>query len=151
MSVLLWRCSPVKWCIARTVLVSKGGDRDTVNNYRPISLPNSCSKLMEHNISKYLQDFFNSDNVLPPFQHGFCMGLSITTELVSIVHSIFSVLDKSCEADAVFWDLSKTFDGVSHSRLLYKRNRLNFPHLLKKWIASYLERRRHFFDLVGQV
>lgn len=142
---------PSKWRIARIVPIFKAGDRAVHTNYRPISLLNTCCKLLEHIISNYLTEFLNYHNILTPFQHGFRKGLSTTTQLVSIVHTFSSVIDKSGQVDAIFLDLSKAFDRVSHSGLLYKLNQLNVPCTLIKWIASYLEVRKQFVDIGGQV
>lgn len=59
------------------------------------------------------------------------------------------MIDNSGQTDVIFLDLSKAFDKISHSGLIFKLNKLGFPCTLVKWIISYLELRKQFVDLNG--
>ena len=52
------------------------------NNYRPISLLSVVSKIMEHIIDKQLTPFRLRNNIIPPNQHGFPPGRSISANLL---------------------------------------------------------------------
>jgi len=62
---------PEKLKIAKIILVFKKGDPQLSSNYRPISLLNVLSKLLENIMYKRLYSFLNSDNKLYQYQFGF--------------------------------------------------------------------------------
>ena len=62
---------PSEMKIAKIVPVFKDGDRHNYNNYRPISLLSSFSKLVEKIVSRQLISFLNAHNILYQHQYGF--------------------------------------------------------------------------------
>lgn len=86
---------------------------------------------------KHLQDndFFTAT------QHGFRSGLSCTTQLTEFIHDITLGINNSTQIDAVFLDLKKAFDVVSHNLLLFKLSSLGIPERLLGWIKDYLHMR----------
>lgn len=138
---------PADWRIARVAPVHKAGDRLLPKNYRPVSVTSSCGKLLEHIVVSFIQEFFIKNNILSPHQHDFRKGLSTTTQLISTVHEISSVLDQSGQIDILFLDLSKAFDRVPHGKLLYKLECIGLPLYIIQWIASYLADRKQFVEI----
>lgn len=105
---------PADWRIAHVAPVHKTGDRLLPKNYRPVSVTSSCCKLLEHVVVTFLQDFVTKNDILSLHQHAFRRGLSTTTQLISTVNEISSVLDQSGQIDILFLDLSNAFDRVPH-------------------------------------
>lgn len=56
--------------------VPKGGERDNVNNYRPISVLPVISKVIEKLLSTRLTNYFNKFKILSDKQFGFRQGKS---------------------------------------------------------------------------
>ena len=56
---------------AQVIPLFKGGDRENVNSYRPISLLPVLGKLLEKLISKHLISFLDKYELLYPRQFGF--------------------------------------------------------------------------------
>lgn len=79
---------PEDWKFWNVVPVHKYGSKDSVENYRPISLTSQCSKLMEHMISTNLNNHIESNNIYTGFQHGFRAGYSCNTQMVEFYHGI---------------------------------------------------------------
>ena len=50
--------------------------------------------------------------------------------------------DNSTETDIIYLDFSKTFDTVSHKRLIYKLRQYGIKGKVLLWIQSFLEGRR---------
>lgn len=53
---------PEVWKISHVLPVYKGGKRNNVENYRPISLPCVCSKILEHIVYSSLAKHININN-----------------------------------------------------------------------------------------
>ena len=62
---------PSDWKKARVIPIFKGGDKDLVENYRPVSLTSVVCKLLEKNIANYLWDLWERENWLYNCQHGY--------------------------------------------------------------------------------
>ena len=62
---------PNKLKLAKVIPVYKKGSADQLNNYRPISLLPSLSKIFERLNYKRMLSFFNCNYVLVPTQYGF--------------------------------------------------------------------------------
>lgn len=73
--------------------------------------------------------------------------MSTVTQLVSTVHEILGVLDKSGQVDILFLDFSKAFDKVPHGKLLYKLKCLGLPSFIVRWISAYLSNRSQFVEI----
>lgn len=138
---------PSDWKIARVVPIYKKGCRFSIENYRPISLLSTCSKIMEHIIANHINDFLQRNSVLTGHQHGFRKGYSTSTQLVSVIHSFASVLDCNGQIDAIFLDFSKAFDKVPHHSLIIKLRNIGLSNVIVSWIADYLCNRKQFVSL----
>lgn len=137
---LLSGCVPLCWKRANIVPIHKKGDKHNVSNYRPISLLNSVSKVMERCIVNYLYPFLR--NVIHPYQHGFMRGRSCSSQLLKVYHNIGKILDRGGQVDIVYLDFSKAFDSISHNLILYKLKYLfGFSEQLLSWMHSYLSQR----------
>lgn len=153
--VIIFRASlssssvPIDWKIARIVPILKSGDKLLITNYRPISITCSCCKLLEHVIANYITNFLNENNILTPFQHGFRKGLSTVTQLVTVIHTFASILDKSGQIDVIFLDFRKAFDLVPHNKLIFKLKNIGLPEFIVNWVSAYLSNRTQFVDING--
>lgn len=59
---------------AQIIPIFKSGDRGCVNNYRPISIVPTMSKILERLINKRLVKFLEDNNILSCSQFGFRTG-----------------------------------------------------------------------------
>ena len=62
---------PYDWRVANVAPIYKKGERSAPQNYRPISLTSTVSKVLEHIISSHLMKHLESNNLLHESQHGF--------------------------------------------------------------------------------
>ena len=58
---------PQKWKIARVTPIFKGGDRDQITNYRPISVLPLVSKVLEMAVNNQLRNFLGKNNFFAKF------------------------------------------------------------------------------------
>ena len=111
---------PSEWKKANVVPVHKKGNKQTLENYRPVSLLPICGKIFERLIYNSLFKFFIANELISSNQSGFKPGDSCINQLLSITHEIYKSFDDRYEVRGVFLDISKAFDKVWHNGLIYK-------------------------------
>ena len=109
---------PYDWRIANVTPVYNKAERCVPQNYQPISLTSTCSKVLEHIISSHLKKHLEN-NLLYEFQHGFQHNRSCETQLVSFINDLAKSYDNGKQTDVIFMDITKAFDTVPHKRLRF--------------------------------
>ncbi|XP_046707928.1 uncharacterized protein LOC124387560 [Silurus meridionalis] len=133
---------PSVWKSAAVVPILKNGDPLSVDNYRPISIISTVSKVAEKLISQQIITHLNTTKFsLHPMQFGFRTQHSTETANCFFIENIKHLLDKGGVVGAVFLDLKKAFDTINHKILLTKLGKFNFSSDAIKWIESYLSNR----------
>ena len=84
---------PDTWKKSNIVPVHKKGDKQIVNNYRPVSLLPICSKILEKIIFDSIMKFLNESKLLSDAQSGFRPSDLCEYQLLSIVHGIYKSFD----------------------------------------------------------
>ena len=138
---------PDSFKVAKIIPLHKGGKSNVVNNYRPISILSTLSKLFEKVINKRLVDFFEKYNVINDFQFGFREGYSTTLALTEICDHFRNNLDNREITCGVFVDLAKAFDTVNHSILLTKLEHYGVRGNALSLLTSYLKNRTQFTQI----
>ena len=80
---------PSYWKRGNIVPVHKKGNKDLINNYRPVSLLPIFSKIYEKCIYDTLYNYFEGNDLFSKSQSGFHKGDSCISLLLSITHEIF--------------------------------------------------------------
>ena len=130
----------------------KKGDKQVVNNCRPISLLPICSKILEKIVLDSMMRFLNENKFLSNAQSGFRPPDSCECQVLLIVHDIYKSFDCNppWEVREIFLDISKAFDRVCHDRLLYKIKSFGVFHTPLKLIEHFLSNRYRNLVLKGQ-
>ena len=94
------------------IYVHKKGDKQIIDNYRPVSPLPICGKIFEKLLSNSIFKVLDN-NLLSSNQSGFRPLDSCEYQLLSIVHDIYAFdCCPSFEVRRIFLDISKAFDGV---------------------------------------
>lgn len=125
----------------------KKGDPSKMENYRPISLLQSFSKIFEIVMSSRLLEFMKHCKILNPNQHGYLRGKSTITAIYRFTQSIMEQLENRKLALGMFVDLSKAYDSLDVNILLQKLLRYGIRGPAYKWLGSYLSCRRQFVTI----
>lgn len=131
---------PRDWKDATISPLFKRGQRSLPNNYRPISLLSTTSKVLERLVAAPLYEHVNSQ--LPQNQSGFRRGDGTAMQLARIVHEIAQAIDRGDLVITCLYDLSKAFDKVWHAGLLAKLEHLGIRGSALSWLSNYLQGRR---------
>ena len=131
---------PQDWKNASVVPIHKKGDKDDVQNYRPVSLTSLVMKIFE----KCLRDklFKICQDKITSKQHGFLPNKSCDTQMIPFITSLSLTLGSKGQADVIYFDFSKAFDSVNHDIILYKlRDQFGVNGKMLHFIKNYLRNR----------
>ena len=143
---------PSMWKRANIISVHKNGNRQSKNNYLPISLLPIFGKLFEKLLFDSMHNHLCTNGLISAQQSGFLPGDSTINQLLSITHKIFTGFEESPsrETRAVFLDFYKAFDRVWHEGLVYKLERNGISGKLLKLMKNYLSDRKQRVLLNGK-
>ena len=137
------------WKHANVQPVHKKNCRQDKSNYRPISLLCICSKIYEKIVFDAMYKFFLENNLLSPNQSGFRPGDSTINQLLAITTEIYNSFENRQETRAAFLDISKAFDKVWHSGLIFKLKQNGICGNLLNMLENYLSDRKQRVILNG--
>ena len=106
--------------LSRVKPLFKNGNKTQFNNYRPISLLPSLSKIFEYVIFDQLLHYYIGNNLLSMEEYGFRPGHSTDLAVARLVDHLISQVDNYCTPTNVYIDLSNAFDTLNHNILLSK-------------------------------
>jgi len=140
---------PSKLKLCRVIPIFKAGDSLECDNYRPISLLSSISKILEKIVAQKLVSHLTSNDLLYCHQYGFLSGRSTEHNLMQILNFITNALNDGNFCIAVFLDLRKAFDVCNHEILLKKLEKMGIRGTAYNWFKNYLAGRSQFVDING--
>ena len=127
--------------LAKVTPIFKKGDKSKPENYRPISILPTLSKIYERHIASQIHEFFLSKNLFYKEQSGFRKFHSCQTALTKLTDDWLKEMDDGNITGVTLLDFRKAFDLVNHNILLEKLQLYNFDHQSVNWVRSYLQNR----------
>ena len=104
-----------------------------MDNYRPISLLNTFSKIMEKIVASRLTFFLEGNNILSKWQFGFRAGHSTSHPMVHFLNKITDALNKKKHAVAII--------------IFSKLSKYGILGIELEWFKSYLKNRKQFVSI----
>jgi len=129
----------MKMAIVKPLYKSK--NRTEINNYRPVSLLPTISKLLEKIVHIRIMKFLKRNEVLYEGQYGFRKGRSTHDAILDFTGNVLDRLDRGDYTIGLFLDMSKAFDTLKHDTLLRKFEFYGIRGVALNWIKSYLQLR----------
>ena len=111
---------PCAWKTGKVVPLFKSGERCNPNNYRPITVLPTVSKILKRAVHSQVYQYLLQHKILTPRQFGFRPQLSTEIAVTNFTDFLLGNMDKGRVTGAVFLDLSKAFDTIDHSSLPLK-------------------------------
>ena len=128
--------------LAEVVPLHKGKARCEVENYRPISLLLTISKLLEKLMYSRVYDFLISSNQLYESQYGFRKNHACEHAIGEFISEVVKNIQLGKITAGIFLDLSKAFDTLEHSVVYQKLERYGIRGNALDWFKSYLSNRK---------
>ena len=133
---------PDEWKLANIIPLHKGGNRNNVGNFRPVSLLPLPSKIIEKILHAKISGYLETNNILDVKQGGFRKKQSTINTIAKLTDDIFNGINNRELTLSCFIDMAKAFDTVNHKILLRKLAKLGIGNLLLKLIENYLADRK---------
>ena len=130
--------------------IYKKDDEQLLENYRPVSTLPVFGKILEKLIFNRLYSFLITKGIMHENQFGFRKGHSTNHALNYSVNHIETLLKDNKHVLAIFIDLSKAFDTISHDKLITKLNNYGIRGNALKLIESYLADRKQYVNVLGE-
>jgi hypothetical protein len=141
---------PLDWKTAVICPIFKKGNKELVENYRPICLTSIICKIMERILKDLVCQHLHTSRILSGTQHGFVSRRSCLTNLLIAEEKITKYLEEGVTVDVVFLDFAKAFDSVNHRMLLKKLASYGIHPLIVSWIRGFLNERTFRVQVAGQ-
>ena len=142
---------PNKLKESRTVPIFKAGNPELCDNYRPIALLSTLSKILEKMVSVQLVNHLDRNKILYEHQYGFQRNKSTEHNLIHAVNFIGKALNEEKYCVGVFFDLKKAFDVCNHDILLMKLSKMGIRGSALNWFKNYLSERKQKVDINGNL
>ena len=133
--------------IAKVKPLFKRGDTCQLNNYRPISLLPTISKIFERIIYSQLYAYFSQNNLLSEEQYGFRAQHSTELASVKLVDNIIKEMDDAQSVKTpvtIYCNLSKAFDCLNFDIFFSKMEYYGVSGTPLALVKSYLTNRYQY-------
>jgi hypothetical protein len=122
--------------------IYKKGEKQDLNNYRPIALLSIIDKIIEKFFVNKMRNFLEKNNILTTKQFGYTKNKSTTELLIEVNELIATGLHEGKYVGAVLIDLQKAFDTFDQNILLQKCYKLGIRGKMYNIVRSYLRNRK---------
>jgi hypothetical protein len=131
---------PDSWKIAKIkVLRKKDKELDKLESYRPISLLNTISRLLEKVINKRLMEWAESNHIIHINQSGFRKNHSTQDNIFKLIESAKNGIQLNKKCGVVLFDIEKQFDKSPHKGILMRLEQYGCPSMLGNWLCSFFQ------------
>ena len=147
LAVIFTRCIQVGYFpnilkIAKIKPLFKICDTQNPKNYHPISLLPSLTKIVEKNLVKRLESFWEKCDELNSKQYGFRKGKSTLNALIDLTVATRAKFIRREKTTCAILDLSKVFDTVNHGILLKKLEAYGARAVVLQQLPSFLQKKK---------
>ena len=135
---------PNHWKKSLVLPLYKSGSNQSkseLENYRPISLTSDLAKLADKLVFTEISSYFRVIGAIPPSQHGFQSGKSVTSLLLECHDDWTLAIDNKMNIDFIMFDIRKAFDTVNIQLLVHKLESLGITGSCLSWISDFLSNR----------
>ena len=137
--------------ISRITPIYKKGNKEQIENYRPVSTLPIFGKIFEKVIYSRLYKFLSYKGIISDSQFGFRKGHSTTHAIHHSTNIINNSLKCKKHVLGIFIDLSKAFDTLDHNILLQKIDNCGIRGIANDLLKSYLTNRKQYTAVLNEI
>ena len=145
------RAFPDDLKMAKVTPAFKGGDRDDLSNYRPISILPTVARIFEKLVYDQTYAYFLNIDLLGDRQFGFRSLHSTALALSKVTNTWLLNLDSGKMSSVVLLDIQKAFDTIDHQILLDKLRCYGVSGDQLVFFASYLNNHQQCCNVNGKL
>ena len=124
--------------VAGVTPIFKNGERNDLQNYRPISVLCTAARVFEKLIYQQLYDYLMENSILNNCQWGFRSAHSTALALIDCTNNWLIGIDNGKINSTILLDVKKAFDTIDHDILLRKLSHYGISHTELEFFRSYL-------------
>ena len=132
---------PEVFKLAEVVPLHKGKTTTALDNYRPISLLCTISKILEKIVYKRIYEFLTNTGQITSSQYGFRANHGCDHAIGELLSELVKNMQRKETTACLFLDLSKAFDTLLHNVILQKMEQYGVRGTCLSWMKSYLDKR----------
>lgn len=134
---------PKQWQEAITIPILKPNkDKSNPDSYRPISITNTLSKILQIMVNKRMVWYLETKNLLCNIQSGFRRGRSTMDHIVMLTTEIQKTFKNREHLIAVFFDLQKAYDMTWRHHILKSLIELGLNGNIVEYAKNFMTDRR---------
>lgn len=141
---------PTHWKLSKTIPLYKcKGLRTASENYRPVAILASASKVLEITVARQMNEYMRRTGQWHGDHHAFLHNKSTTSGLLQLADYMSEMVDSGKISVALLIDMSAAFDMVDRTVLDLKLEKYGFDNNSRKWMESYLSDRSQCVEING--
>ncbi|XP_057305372.1 uncharacterized protein LOC130642299 [Hydractinia symbiolongicarpus] len=129
---------PSDFKLGQVTPIHKSGRKDDMDNYRPITVLPVCLKILEKCIHNQLCKFLEQNKLLSETQFGFRKKRNTELAATLFLDTIRRNIDNGELTGAIFIDLSKAFNSLSHAQIIESLKSHGVTGIEKELFIDYL-------------
>lgn len=133
--------------ISRVTAIHKSGSTRATENYRPISILPTFSKIFEMVLYDRLENHCINNNIINKRQFGFCRGSNTLAAVSEFINYVKQSLDEKFFVSCIFVDFRKAFDSVEHNLMIKKLQNIGINGKDLQLFESFLKNRYQFVKI----
>ena len=141
---------PTDWKKGKIIPIYKSGSAKDIDNYRPITILPVASKILEKCVHSQVLNYLEENKLLSDSQFGYRPHRSTELAATLFLDNIRENMDKGQLTGAIFIDLRKAFDTISHSLIVSKLPNYGISGIEKEWFTNYLFAREQCVSVNGE-
>jgi hypothetical protein len=131
---------------ARIMPIFKKDNECLFENYRPVSILSSISKVYEKIMHNQLQNYFLESKLLYSSQYGFLPQRSTELAALEILDHVITKMDDNEIPINIYLDLSNAFDTLDHDILINKLDYYGIHGNSLQLMKNYLQNRQQYVN-----
>jgi hypothetical protein len=133
--------------VSRVIPLHKCGPRQSVANYRPISLQSVFTTITEKVAIQIANAYVYSNNLVSVIQFGFKLHHSCIHACLYHLSAIYKYIETGMKVGCLYVDIRNAFPSVDHKILVETLRLHGNLGLSSGWFESYLSSRKMYVDV----